>query len=113
MKNSGQEILLSQNHPQGFLISLNYGFIFYLLSTFRIWVWQLSTTEAGKSYIDKLKLSIPVVGNLYRKLYLSRIADNLDTMLVSGIPIVRSLDITSDVVGSKVYKILLKNPLKL
>ena len=55
-----------------------------------------------------MRLSIPAVGNLYRKLYLSRIADNMDTMLTSGVPIVRAIDITSDVVGSKFYKEILK-----
>jgi len=49
------------------------------------------------------------VGNLYQKLYLSRIADNLNTMLTSGIPIVRSIDITAEVVGSGVYKNILKD----
>lgn len=110
LENSGQEIPTFTKIIIGLSdFFVNYGFIFLIfLVLFGIWAWQLSTTEAGKSYIDKLKLSIPAVGNLYRKLYLSRIADNLDTMLVSGIPIVRSLDITSDVVGSKVYKNIIK-----
>ena len=74
-----------------------------------IWLWRLSSTSAGKIYLDKMRLSVPLVGNLYKKLYLSRIADNLETMLTSGIPIVRSIDITSDVVGSHVYRDLLKD----
>lgn len=110
LENSGQEIPTFTKVIIGLSdFFVNYGFIFLIfLVLFGIWMWQLSTTEAGKNYIDRLKLSIPAVGNLYRKLYLSRIADNLDTMLVSGIPIVRSLDITSDVVGSKIYKNVIK-----
>ncbi len=69
-----------------------------------IYIWWLSLTEKGKNYIDSARLSVPVIGKLYRRLYLSRIADNLDTMLTSGIPIVRSIDITSRVVGSRIYK---------
>ncbi len=89
---------------------VNYGFILIIfLTLFGIWVWRLSQTASGKVYIDRTRLSIPVVGNLYRKLYLSRIADNLDTMLVSGIPIIRSLDITAEVVSSLVYKEILKD----
>jgi len=87
---------------------VNYGFfvlIFFVL--LGIWVWRLSSTEKGKQYLDSLKLSTPAVGNLYKKLYLSRITDNLNTMLSSGVPIVRSIDITSEVVGSLVYKELL------
>lgn len=88
---------------------VNYGFIALIfLVIFGIWVFSISRSEAGKNYIDKARLSIPVVGDLYKKLFLSRIADNLDTMLVSGIPIIRSIDITADVVSSRVYKSILK-----
>jgi len=88
---------------------VHYGFIiviFFVLAG--IWLWRLSATEKGKIYLDKMKLSIPAVGNLYQKLYLSRIADNMDTMLTAGIPIVRAIDITSDVVGNRAYRYILK-----
>jgi len=89
---------------------VHYGFLVIIfLILLGIWMWRLSTTEKGKAYIDKMRLSIPAVGNLYRKLYLSRIADNMDTMLISGIPIVRAIDITAEVVGSRVYKGILKD----
>jgi type IV pilus assembly protein PilC len=88
---------------------INYGFILVIfLVLIGIWLWRLSVTEKGKIYLDKVRFSIPAVGNLYQKLYLSRIADNLNTMLTSGIPIVHSIDITADVVGSRVYKNILK-----
>jgi type IV pilus assembly protein PilC len=88
---------------------VHYGFIFVIFLVLGgLWAWRISSTERGQMYIDRMKLSIPVVGNLYKKLYLSRISDNMDTMLSSGIPIVRAIDITSTVVGSAVYKTLLK-----
>ncbi|MCF7834090.1 MAG: type II secretion system F family protein [Candidatus Pacebacteria bacterium] len=79
--------------------------IFFVLAG--IWAWRMSTSEKGKIYLDKAKLAIPAVGDLYRKMYLSRISDNLDTMLTSGIPIVRAIDTTAQVVGSKAYKSIL------
>lgn len=84
---------------------LNYGFIviiFLVLGAF--WLWRLAKTKNGKEYLDGIKLRTPAIGNLYKKLYLSRVADNLDTMLTSGIPIIRSLDITAEVVTSPVYR---------
>ncbi|MES2416466.1 MAG: type II secretion system F family protein [Patescibacteria group bacterium] len=88
---------------------VHYGFIFIIFLVIAgIWAWRATSTETGKMYLDRMKLSIPVVGNLYTKLYLSRISDNMDTMLSSGIPIVRAIDITSTVVGSQVYKTILK-----
>ena len=87
---------------------VNYGFfIFIFLVLIGLWIWRLSATEKGKAELDLLKLSTPAVGNLYKKLYLSRITDNLNTMLISGVPIVRAIDITAEVVGSLVYKRLL------
>ncbi len=89
---------------------VNYGFLFIIfLILLGIWLWRLSSTEKGKAYLDEIRLSIPLVGNLYKKLYLSRISDNMDTMLSSGVPIVRAIDITSNVVGSLVYKNILKD----
>lgn len=91
-------------------IMVNYGFLILIfVILFGIYVWWLSSRPSGKIYIDKVKLSIPIVGPLYKKLYLSRISDNLNTMLTSGIPIIRSIDITAEVVSSKVYKELLKD----
>ena len=87
---------------------IHYGFfVLIFLVLLGIWIWRLSTSAKGKAYLDTLKLSTPVIGNLYKKLYLSRITDNLNTMLSSGVPIVRSLDITAEVVGSLLYKKLL------
>lgn len=88
---------------------INYGFIIVIaLALAGIWLWRLAATEKGKAYLDKMKLALPAIGNLYKKLYLSRTADNMDTMLSSGIPIVRAIDITSEVVGNRVYKRILK-----
>ncbi|MBI2627466.1 type II secretion system F family protein [Candidatus Nomurabacteria bacterium] len=87
---------------------VHYGFfVLIFLVLLGIWVWRLSSTEKGKAYLDSLKLSTPAVGNLYRKLFLSRMTDSLNTMISSGIPIVRAIDITAEVVGSRVYRGLL------
>ncbi|MEK9181517.1 MAG: type II secretion system F family protein [Patescibacteria group bacterium] len=88
---------------------VNYGFIVLIfLVLLSIWLWRLSSTERGKEYLDGMRISMPLIGNLYRKLYLSRVTDNMDTMLTSGVPIVRAIDITANVVGSLVYKSALR-----
>ncbi len=60
-------------------------------------------TEAGKIAFDGIKLEIPYLGNLYSKLYLSRIADNLNTMLASGIAMIKALELTRDVVDNRIF----------
>jgi type IV pilus assembly protein PilC len=81
-----------------------YGILLFALAVgggFVFWRWV--KTDAGHFAFDALLLSIPHLGNLLRKLYLSRVADNLNTMLSAAIPIVRAIEITRDVVGSPVY----------
>lgn len=69
--------------------------------------YRYAQTENGRLVVSRARLQIPVIGNIYQKLYLSRIVDNLSTMLKSGIQMVRSLEITSTVVGDASYEKIL------
>lgn len=73
--------------------------------------YQFKQTEVGKRAIDELKLSIPFIGLLYEKLFLTRICDNLSTMLASGISMVQALEVTSEVVDNEVYREIVENTL--
>ncbi len=84
---------------------IQYGFFLLLiLIALLAFFFYYRKTEQGRIGIDKFKLGIPIVGTMYTKLYLSRIADNMSTMIQSGIPIVRSLEIASDIVDNEVYR---------
>ena len=74
-------------------------------------LWKYARTEEGATTIDRITLDIPYLGDLYHKLYLSRIADNINTMIGSGIPILRALEITSSVVDNRIYKGILDDTL--
>ncbi len=67
---------------------------------------------SGKQSFDQFKLDIPFLGDLYKKLYLSRIADNMNTMILSGISMIRALETTANIVGSEVYKGILMDSLQ-
>jgi type II secretory pathway component PulF len=109
IKESGQDIPIYTKAVMwlsDFLI--NYGiFILIFLVIAGVYLLQLTRSKKGKEFLDTFKLKFPVFGNLFRKLYLARIADNMDTMLSSGIQIVRAIEITSDVVGNKRYNEIL------
>jgi type IV pilus assembly protein PilC len=66
-------------------------------------LWRYIKTDEGRLRFDQAKLQIPYIGKLFRMLYLSRIADNLNTMLAAGIPMVRSIEVASNVVNNRVY----------
>ena len=69
-------------------------------------------TPSGKDVFDQLKLQIPYISTLFRKLYLSRLADNMNTMLSSGIQIVRALELTSNIINNAVYRQILINAME-
>jgi len=73
------------------------GFLFY----------KYIKTPTGHIAFDRFKLGVPYVGTLYKRLYLSRLADNMNTMLQSGIPMIRAIELTSSVIDNQIYKKLL------
>ncbi len=78
--------------------------ILILIATGGIFLYRFSRTAHGKEVLSRARLETPAIGNIYRKIFLSRIADNLSTMLKSGIQILRGLEITGLVVGDSVYE---------
>lgn len=83
--------------------------IFVILGSYLIW--RYIKTEEGAVRFDRFKLEVPYIGSLYKKLYLSRISDNLNTMIISGIPILKALEITASVVDNKIYNAILTEAL--
>ena len=74
-----------------------------------IFFYRYFKTPEGKKVFDKYSLNIPGLGTLLKKIYLTRFAENLTTLIAAGLPIAKALEITSDVVGNEVYKsIILK-----
>ena len=106
---TGQDIPLYTKIVLGLSNALvNYGiFILVALIILGYLLWRYSKTEEGRHILSEIKMAIPVLGTLYEKLYLSRISDNFSTMLDSGIPMVRAIELTAGVVGSKIYEELL------
>lgn len=86
-----------------FLVN-NVVIILFLLAAGGIGFWRFSGTELGKRTVDEMIISIPYIGDLQKKLLLTRICDNMSTMLDSGISIVQALEVTADVVDNVVYK---------
>jgi len=88
---------------------VHYGiFLLLVLAAGGVLLWRYGISAVGKQALSELKLQVPYLGLLYRKLYLSRISDNLSTMVESGISMLRALEITAEVVDSEVYKNILK-----
>lgn len=84
---------------------IDYGiFILVVVGAIAFFVWRFARTLKGREFMAHLSLNLPYVGDLYRKLYLARIADNLNTMLASGIAMVHAVEIAASVVGNDVFE---------
>ncbi len=87
------------------------GLILVAVSGGGAFLWRFVRTPVGKRAYDEFKISIPYIGDLFRKLYLTRICDNLSTMLSSGISMPQALEVTAEVVDNAVFKEILDNTL--
>ena len=65
-------------------------------------VWQSLRTEQGRYWRDHLKLRLPLAGKIFRNLAVARFCRVLGTMLHNGVPILRSLEISSGAAGNRV-----------
>ena len=61
-------------------------------------------TQSGRLIFDKFKLKIPIFGELFQKISISRFAESLGTLISGGLPIVQAIEVTSDIVGNEYYR---------
>ena len=61
-----------------------------------------SRTDRGKYAIDSAKLRLPIFGDLILKTSVSRFARTFGTLISSGVPVLRALEIVSDTAGNRV-----------
>jgi type IV pilus assembly protein PilC len=67
-----------------------------------ILITKINQTKPGKYMFDWLKLRIPGLGEMFRKVAISRFATTLSTLINAGVPILQSLDIVRDTTGNEV-----------
>jgi general secretion pathway protein F len=84
-----------------FLVILGIGASAWL---FRRWV----TSEKGKRKFDRVALKMPIFGPIIMRINVSRFTKTLSTLLVSGVPIIRALEITRNIVANAVISDVLE-----
>ncbi len=61
-------------------------------------------TEPGRKLLDWLKINFPVVGNMTRKVTLSRSVRTLGTMVASGVSMLEAIKLTAEVSSNWYYE---------
>ncbi|MBK9785653.1 MAG: type II secretion system F family protein [Betaproteobacteria bacterium] len=103
VRNMGQSLPV---HTQVlFFISdllVNYWYIFLSLPVIAVVILQLvlRSNPLARLRLDGIKLGLPVVGPILKKIILSRFANTFAMLYASGIPILESIRTTQDIVGN-------------
>jgi general secretion pathway protein F/type IV pilus assembly protein PilC len=66
------------------------------------WFRRLARGERGRLWIDRWKLKIPLAGPIFHGYAVSRFCRILGTLLKNGVPLLRSLEISSESAGNRV-----------
>ena len=69
-------------------------------------------TALGRKYFDLIKLKIPVFGKLFQRIYLVRFTRSMNTLILGGVTIIKSLEISSEIIDNYTYKSLIKETSK-
>lgn len=79
-------------------------FVVVGFAAFATMAWRLLKTQKGKELFDRFILKAPLFGSLVKKFNVARFTRTLSYLITSGVPVVRSLEITSKVLGNTLYQ---------
>ncbi len=64
-------------------------------------------TPEGKVLYDEIILRLPILGKLFRKLYVARFAESTRMLIKGGLTIPQSIEISAHTIGNSVYRDLI------
>ncbi|MGC9141368.1 MAG: type II secretion system F family protein [Caldimicrobium sp.] len=105
-KEAGQSLPL----PTQILINIShnfkslFGIFVLLLVALVVFIKYYRKSEEGKYNTDKILLKLPLLGELFHKAAISRIARTLANLIAAGIPLLQALSIAGETAGNKVLE---------
>ena len=72
-------------------------------------IWHFWQSQKGQLWVDRLKLRIPVVGNLSRNLASAFFAKTLGTLLTNGVPLINALQVVTNTLPNRHMSQVLSN----
>ena len=86
----------------------------YLLNYWYLWIVGIMAstagfifgkrTEPGRKVWDYVKINMPIIGPMHRKVIISRSIRTLGTMISSGVPMLEAIQLSADVSGNYYYE---------
>lgn len=65
-------------------------------------------TVQGRYVFDRLKISFPIIKGIFEQIYIARFARNLSTLVLAGIPIIKALEVVSELVNNVIYRDIIR-----
>ena len=81
--------------------------ILLILAVFAFVIADYFQTPEGKAVFDEISIKIPILGDLSKKIYVSRFAESTNILIKGGIPITQAIEISGNTMGNVVYKDIL------
>jgi len=81
-------------------ILVAFGALVGLIFVFRWWVRR----EQSRETVDRIKLRLPIAGDIWLKYQVAQLSRILSTLLVGGIPLVQSMETAADSLGTPLLK---------
>jgi general secretion pathway protein F len=85
-----------------FLKSFWWLILIILAASIAVFKYMTAGTDAGKRTWDNVKLKIPVMGQINRKIAIARFCRTLSTLLESGVPLLAAMEIVRNIVNNVV-----------
>ncbi len=80
----------------------DYGWVILILIVVLLVILRVRlNSDAGREFADRMKLKIPVLGDILMNLAVARFCRVLGTLLGNGVPILKSLDISRSAAGNR------------
>ncbi len=89
-------------------IRFNFGALILVLAAAGVLLFWYKNTEKGKANFDYMYLWLPLVGTVYKNYILSTLSLSLWNLIGSGVPVVKSLTLTSKSLNNVVYESILQ-----
>ena len=78
--------------------------IFFIIALLIVLLVDYVKSEEGKAVANEIVIKIPVLGNLFKKIYVARFAESVSVLIKGGIPLAQAVEIAGHSIQNLVYR---------
>jgi len=103
------QVLISVGTTAKDYVLLGIAGLVVVVVAYRLW----SQTERGGETVERVRMRLPLVGEIWTKYQVAQFARVLGTLLIGGIPLVQALETASESVGARLMRRAIERARKL